>query len=89
MSVVVTWADEPADTWFFDIPVDSGVVVTYTGAVQRLSERWFYDELNTFCHDCRRGVGVRVIPSAEAYMRQLMSTWDQAIEGPEHPDPSE
>jgi hypothetical protein len=78
MSILVTWTD-PSEGWMLDIPVGEGVVVTNTGDFQRLSEKWYWDELNTFCHECRRGASMRFIPGTEAYLRQLLSAWDNSV----------
>ena len=87
--VVVHWTDtngnvDPsgASSWFIELPVGEGVVFTNTGEFERLSERWYHDELHTFCHKCRSGVGVRVIPGAEAYLRKLISAWDHQLGDP-------
>lgn len=70
-SVVIVWPDDSA--WALDIPEDSGIVVTNTGDVQRLTTDWYYDELNNFADKCQKGVAVRVIPEAESALRMYIN----------------
>ena len=75
-SIVVSWMD-PQEPWQIQIPEGEGVIITNTGEVDRLTEKWFDDELATFAHKCRTGVSMRFLPGCEAYLRMYLSQLDR------------